>query len=321
MRRILGFILAGLAGFFACTAVLLMVYAPGKTKVTPLNIDSTTRLSGTARALPTGGTGPIKAVNRTVADSAASDGKVAVFDTFTCLMTGTDGPDCVDDKDPQKRLISASTDRYATDRVSGLAVNDEKYTDQTEGPREGLLLKWPFDVQKQTYPYYDSAIKKAVDAVFQGEENLEGLLTYKYAVEIPETKIEIAKGVQGTYKDSKVIWVDQATGAPVKQTESQVRKLPDGKAVLDIDLAFTPEQVTKGVADAKKNGAQLSLLSKGPLFTGVIALLSAAGAFVALRGRRPEDEAATVADSADDPTLLDGFATPETRRRSDLNRE
>lgn len=312
MRRVIGFILAGLTGFFACTALLLAFYAPGKAKLTPLNIDSTTKLSGKARALPVGGTGPIKAVNRTVADSAASDGSVAVFDNFTCLMTGTTGPDCVDAKDPQKRLISATTDRYATDRVTGLAVNDSKYTDQAEKPREGLLLKWPFDVEKKTYPYWDSATGKAVDAVFEGEEDLQGLPTYKFRVEVPETKIEVAKGVPGTYKDSKQVWVDPVTGAPVHQKETQVRKLADGTKVLDIDLAFTDEQVTQSVADAKANGSKIALISKGPLFAGILAVLSGIGAVIALRGagRRPE---ADDDDDTADHTLLDGMGG-DTRR-------
>lgn len=324
MRRIIGYILVGLAGFLLCTAVLLMVYAPGKAKVTPLNIDSTTKLSGTARALPTGGSGPIKAVNRTVVDSAASDDDVAVFDTFTCLMKGSDGPDCVDDKDSKKRLISASTDRFAASRSTALAVNDEKYTDQSETPREGILNKFPFDLQQKTYPYWDGTVGKAVDAVFQGEEEIEGLKTYKFTVDIPETKAEIAKGVMGTYQDYKEMWVDPVTGGPIKQTEKQVRSL-NGAKVLDIDLEFTADQVSSNVKDAKANGAKIGLLSKGPWFSGILGLLALLGGVVTLMmsGRRKPEEAYEGSHgqtTTDDETLLDGFSDDTTRRRGDLNR-
>lgn len=335
MRRVIGYILAGLAGFLLCTAVLLMVYAPGKAKVTPLNIDSTTKLSGTARALPDGSSGPIKAVARTVVDSAASDSQVAVFDQFTCLMKGSDGPDCVDDKDKQKRLISATTSRVAGDRGTAMAVNDEKYTEQSGTPVEGLVVKFPFDVEKKTYPYWDGTVGKAVDATFQGEEDLEGLTAYKFVVDIPETKVEIAKGIMGTYKDRKEIWVDPATGGPVKQAEQQVRML-DGKPILDIDLAFTADQVSSSVKDAKANGSQLALIGKGPWFAGILGLLAALAAAFALMGARRNPEDADAADDVDYPgahaadssgeataaenrSLLDGFSDEAPRQRRNPN--
>lgn len=314
MRRVLGLILAGLAGFLLCTAVLLWVYAPGKAFVTPLNIDSTTKLEGIARALPTGGTGPIKAVNRTVADGEASDSSVVVFDTFTCVIKGADGPDCTDDKDPQKRLITAGTDRFATDRVTALAVKDEKYTGAGQDQHDGLINKAPFYPEKKTYPYWDGVLGKAVDATFVGEEEIEGLKTLHYLIDVPQTSAEISKGIKGTYKDRKDLWFDALTGSPINQVEVQTRKLPDGKAVLDIDLAYTAEQVSKNVADAKANGTKLGIISKGPWFSLALAALAALGSAFALAMGRRSDEA-----DDSDPTLIDGLGGA-TRRRSDQSK-
>lgn len=320
MRRIIGLVLAGVAGFFLCTMVLLLAYAPGKVKVTPLNLDSTTYLEGKARALPTGGSGPIKAVNRTVVDGQASDDKVAVFDAFTCLMKGSSGPDCVDDKDPDKRLITASTERYATDRSTAMAVADEKYTDAND-KREGLVSKIPFDAEKKTYPIWEGVIGKPVDLVFEGEEEIEGLNTYRFSINVPTTKTEIAKGVQGTYADKKWVWYDPVTGSPIKQTETQTRKLENGTAVLDIDLAYTDEQVSDNVATAKANISKLSLISKGPIFAGILGLLALGGAAFALIGaRRPQAEAeADYYNDVNDTALFDGVDGETTWRRGELH--
>jgi len=317
MSRVLRLILAGLAGFLLCTAVLLMVYAPGKAKVTPLDINSTTHLSGTATALPTGGRGPIKAVNRSAIDSGSSDGDVAVFESFTCLMTGTSGPECVDDKDPDKRLVSASTDRFATDRKTALAIQDEKYTDVGD-KHEGLINKLPFDAEKKTYPMWDGILGKSVDLVFDGEEEIEGLNTYRYIIDIPATKAEIAKGVQGTYQDHKTLWYEPKTGSPINQVEKQVRKLANGTAVLDMELAYTDEQVSKNVEAAKANVSKLNLISKGPIFAGILGLISAAAAAALLLGGRRQDDVVAADGYTDDNTLLDDFSEGRAASRRDL---
>jgi hypothetical protein len=316
MRRVLGNILLGLAGFLGIIAVLLMVYAPGKVKVTPLNIDSSTRLTGTAAALPSGAKGPIKALNRTVVDSAASTDEVVVFDTFTCLIQApADGPECVDGKDPQKRLITASSDRFATDRSTALAVEDGSEFG-ADGGHKGLINKLPFDAEQTTYAYWDGLLGRTVDLAFDGEEEIEGLNTYRYTIDIPATKAEISKGIPGTYQDQKTIWFDPATGSPIKQEEHQVRSLPDGTKVLDITLAYTDEQVSKNVADAKANGSKLGLISKGPLFAGILALLALVGGVFALMGasRRDDDEDRASDRYDDDHTLLDGLTDGPTRR-------
>ena len=98
MRRIIGLVLMGLAGFLITTALLAVFYVPGAVKKTPLDTDTYTRLTGSASALPSGEGAPVKALSHTVADGQKSDGDVVVFDTFTCLIKDPNGdaPDCVD---------------------------------------------------------------------------------------------------------------------------------------------------------------------------------------------------------------------------------
>src|SRR5687768_8908529 len=111
MRKAVGFILLGLAGFLITAAVLALVYVPGQVEKTPLDVNSTTRLVGEAAALPSGEPGPVRAVSRSVADGEASDADVIVFDTFSCLMREVPGaPDCTEETGEGSPLVTAGTD-------------------------------------------------------------------------------------------------------------------------------------------------------------------------------------------------------------------
>ncbi|MFW5474259.1 DUF3068 domain-containing protein [Knoellia sp. CPCC 206450] len=290
MRRIIGLVLMGLAGFLVTTALLALIYVPGQVKKTPLDTDSYTRLTGEASALPSGDGAPVKALSHTVADGAKSDGDVVVFDTFTCLITNPNGdsPDCVDDTDPDKRLVTASTDRFATDRKTGLSVNDEKYIGDAT-PHEGLVNKFPFGVEKKTYPFWDGLLKRAVEANFEGEEKVNGWNTYKFVIDVNDEPAEISNGIQGTYSSLKTMWVDPRTGAIQKQTEQQKRVLESGTTVLDLDFGFTEETIKANVEDAKANDSKLGLVEKLPLIAGILGLIAAAVGFFLWNGARGND--------------------------------
>lgn len=287
MRKTVGFVLLGLAGFLLTTALLAQFYVPGQVMKTPLDVNTTTLLSGNAAVLPSGAGSAVKAVSRSVADGTASDGDVIVFDTFSCLIKDPDGtaPDCVDDTDPDKRLVTAGTDRFATDRRTSLAVNDEAYVGAGAEPHDGLVNKFPFDVEQETYPFWDGLVGRAVDAEFQAEEEIDGLLTYKFLISLVDEPAEISNGISGLYSTEKTMWVDQGTGSIVNQTQSQVRKLDSGTTVLDVELSFTDETVAANVEDAKANNSQLSLVGSAPLLLGILGLLAlAGGAFLAFAG-------------------------------------
>ena len=332
MRRIIGLVLMGLAGFLVTTALLALVYVPGQVKKTPLDTDSNTRLSGQATALPTGDGAPVKALSHTVADGAKSDGDVVVFDTFTCLITDPNGdaPDCVDDSNTGEgtRLVSATTDRFATDRKTGLSVNEQKYIGDAT-PHEGLVNKFPFGVEKKTYPFWDGILGRAVDASFQGEEKVNGWNTYKFVIDVADEPAEIVKGVQGTYSSLKTMYVDPRTGAIQNQTEKQKRVLENGTTVLDLDFGFTDETIAANIKDAKANDSKLGLVEKLPLIAGLLGLLSAALGFFLWNGARRSDgggDYGTIRDGDDsgpsearDGTLdVFGDGVEETRSRSDL---
>lgn len=292
MRKIIGWVLLGLGAFLLVTGLLATVWVPGQVERTPLDVNSTTRLSGNADKLnpATGETEAIdvKATSITKSDSKRSDDNVVVFVNTTCLVIDEgDVPDCVDADDPQARLVSATSDVFSTDRYDAEAVNG-KYLPAGAEEKTGLVNKWPFNSEKKNYDYWDGLVGAAVTAEYDSTEKLDGLETYKYHISLDEVPAEIIDGVQGTYSQDKYIWVEPRTGAIVNQTQDETRTLEDGSVVLDLQLAFTEDQVASGVSDAKDNKASIDLVTGTlPLIGfigGIIALL--AGAFLAFAGRK-----------------------------------
>lgn len=282
MRKFLGPILLGLGGFLLVIGLMSLVWAPGQVKRTPLDVDSVTNLEGTVSKLnlETGELeeNPVKVQSVTKSDSEASDDEVAVFVNTSCIVIDIDdAPDCVDGEDP--RLVSASTDVFATDRYSAVAVSDGKYLPDDAEPHEGLVNKWPFDAEKKDYEYWDGLTGTAQPALYDRTEEIEGLETYVYKVNIKDAVVEIAEGVPGTYDNAIEIAVDPMTGSFIRQSQDQQRYLADGTTVLDIQVAYTDDEVKESAKDAEDSRGKLSLITTTvpivALSAGVILILAA----------------------------------------------
>ena len=153
-RKVFGLVLLGLGAFLLVVGVMTTVWAPGQLKKLPLDVNTTTHLDGVVKKYDAA-TGelvenPVKVESITKVDSNASDDKTAVWVNTSCVVIDIDdAPNCVDGDDP--RLVSASTDVFATDRVTAEAVGDFKGLPDDAVPHEGLVNKWPFDTQKKDY--------------------------------------------------------------------------------------------------------------------------------------------------------------------------
>lgn len=287
MRKTFGFVLLGLAGFLVTAAVLMLVYVPGQVEKTPLDINSDTQLTGTAAYLDQPST-DVRYLSRTVADGAVSDSEVVVFDNLTCLWRAA--PDSTGDcPGDEPSTISIATDRFATNRVTAEAVNDEKYLGAGVEPKEGLINKFPFNVEQKSYQVWDSILGRTVEATFDGEEELRGLNTYKFLIQFTDEPAEISSGVQGTFSDTKRLWIDPVTGSIIKQSEQQKRTLDSGANALDLDIVFTDAQIKANVEDAQASGSLLSALGVIPWVAFGLALLALLGGLFLLRGV-PEEE-------------------------------
>jgi hypothetical protein len=293
VRIWIGRVLIGLGGFLLVAGVLGLTWAPGVVEKTPVDVKQVTYLDGEAGKidLETGELvrNPIFAISDTRTDSEVSTDDTVAWVQSSCVMIDRGGdPECVDGSDD---MITASVDVFATDRVSGLAVNDGIDLPADASPHEGLVNKWPFDAQQETYPYWDGTLDEAVDAEFTRTDELDGIEVYVYTVSIVDAPAEVAAGTNGTYSSAKEIWVEPKTGAILNQTESQQRFLEDGTQVLDLQLAFTEDQIASSVADARDNMGLLDLVERTVPLVGLIGgpVLVALGLVLA---RRPRSSAA-----------------------------
>lgn len=293
MRKVFGVLSLALGAFLLAAAAMGQFWAPTHAARTPLEVNTTTRLAGTADKLdPTSGEVQnldVKATSVTKSDSNHSDDDVVAFVSTTCLVIDKDDvPDCVDAKDPGKRLISASTDTFATDRRTAMATNAKKYNAADATHHAGLINKFPFNSQRKTYPFWDGMLGTTTDAVYKATDTVEGLRTYRYDVDVPTTAAEVVSGVQGNYTTDKSIWVEPRTGSIVKQTQHEVRTLENGDPLLDLDIAYTDQSVKAAVDEADGNARSLWLLtSVVPIAGLVLGLLLVVGGLALLRGGLP----------------------------------
>lgn len=284
-------VLFGLGGFLLIAGLVCLLWAPGVVKKTPIDVNSTTHLDGEAAKLNTS-TGelesnPVNATSVTKSDSKVSSDKVVVWANSSCLVVDKDNPpDCVDGDDP--RLVSASTDVFATDRKTALAVNDSKYLPADATEHQGLVNKFPFDAEKKTYPYWDGTVGEAVDAKYIKTTKVKGTEVYVYQTNTKDASIDIAEGVKGTYDDVTTIYVEPRTGAILNQTDDQQRYLENGDKVLDLQLAFTDAQQKKSTEDNKSDRFLLTLVGTIVPVVGIVGgliCLLAAG-FLLMASRR-----------------------------------
>lgn len=272
MRSWIGRVCIGLGGFLIVAGVLGLTWAPGVIEKTPVDVDTTTYLDGKA-AKYDAATGelvrnPIFAISKTATDTEVSTDDAVAWVQSSCVMIDRGGErECVDGS---ADMITASVDVFATDRVTGLAVNEGLDLPADATPHEGLVNKWPFGAEQETYPYWDGTLRRSVDAAFDRVDDVNGVEVYVYKVTLVEEPAEVAAGTQGTYSSNKEIWVEPQTGAVLNQTDSQQRYLEDGTQVLDLQIGFTEDQQAQSAADAKDNKAQLDLLEETVPLVGLV---------------------------------------------------
>lgn len=256
-------VLLGLSACLLVLGALLALRGPDVFKKTPLDVDTTLVYEGTAAKLDTT-TGkfvkhPAYAIKQASADSEHSNDSHVLFVESNCLVFDDGGPrECVKADDP--KLISATIATYATDRVTALAVSDPALPDDSVVD-EGLVNKFPFDVKKQTYPFWDAAMGHAVDMEYQDTEKVDGLDTYRFEYSVKDANIDVAAGIPGTYDNVVTAWVDPTTGSIVKSAQNQQRYLDDGTPVVDVDVTATDATVRAKVDEAKDSARALWLVT------------------------------------------------------------
>src|SRR5690606_3798530 len=79
-----------------------------------------------------------------------------------------------------------TAEAVSSDTNPGGAVQKPRAIEATQPPtnialpHEGLTYRFPFDTEKKTYPVFDPIAQQAFDANYSGEEDVNGLTTYRF---------------------------------------------------------------------------------------------------------------------------------------------
>lgn len=199
--RMVACALMGLGAALLMAALLLTTYTGSRIAKIPLDIDTTLVSEGTGVALdPASLTGekfivdddtPV-ALQQQVSVEAPANADVVTLQVGSTLRRT--------DKQQDNGLLLAMVDTVTLDRRTAMAVSsdtnpggsvqkprsieDKNPPTPVALPHEGLSYRFPFDVEKKTYPYFDPIAQKAFDANYDGEEDVNGLTTYKFTQKV-----------------------------------------------------------------------------------------------------------------------------------------
>jgi hypothetical protein len=200
MLRLAALGIIGLGAALLTAAVLLSSYTAGKIKKIPLDIDQTLVSNGTGTALDPGslsaGPGarfvidtnvPLVSQQAMTVETPAN-AEVVTFQVGTTVRRS--------DKQKDSGLLLAMVDTVTLNRTTAEAVSDDerpggsvqrprtveddKPATNIALPHEGLSYRFPFNTEKKSYPYFDPIAQKAFDANYDGEDDVNGLTTYRF---------------------------------------------------------------------------------------------------------------------------------------------
>jgi hypothetical protein len=189
--------LMGLGAALLIAALLLSTYTKSKIAKIPLDVDATLISDGTGTAFdPASLAGDRFVVDRDVpvalqeqvSVEAPSNADVVTLQVGSTLRRT--------DKQQDTGLLLAMVDTVTLNRKTAMAVSsesnpggavqkprsieDDKPPTNIALPHEGLAYRFPFDTEKKTYPFFDPIAQKAFDANYDGEEDVNGLTTYRF---------------------------------------------------------------------------------------------------------------------------------------------
>ena len=232
MRRINGYILFTVGWLLIFMAPLLRFYATPRIEKAPTDVYDNTVSFGNGRIFSAKSfsvEGPIPLRHDSIAkgNPKASTHEVAVISIFGKTSDTRNGG-----------AIDYAFDVYAMDRRTGNAVHC-----CGEKPRaDGVTLKFPFDTEKIGYRFYDSTPHKAFPARYVREEEVEGLKTFVFQSDVPQTFLQtmfLPGFVAGEptepnvlvfrwYRAVTTLWVEPVTGAIVKGAQHAVQWVTNG---------------------------------------------------------------------------------------------
>jgi hypothetical protein len=329
VRRVVGFVLLGLGVFAVALGLLLRFYAYPQLAKVPLDTKSKSVAEGsgiTALVIDTVDGVPtpeirdnlsLRSTTNVTGDltqpEVKADGDVAVYVETVKTEDKSSGI-----------LLNATVRSLCFDRFSGEAVApcEGQYIEVEEGKPEkgsrnvvqqpGLSFKFPFETEQRDYKFYDLQVQKAVPAKYDGEEAVQGLDTYRFVMNVSNTKVderEVPGSLVGQpdepsvtadlyYKAKRTLWVEPTTGIIVAGQQEMTQELVapgeepgEGTVVFDGKLRLTDKTINDFVGKAKDAVGQIRLLTVFPIWMWIVGGLMIIGGSVMLFvrfGRGPD---------------------------------
>jgi len=318
MVRLVAFGIIGLGAALTIAALLLSTYTAGKIRKVPLSLDETLVSGGTGTALdPASLSGERFIIDRDVplvSQKAVSVETPANAEVVT-LQVGTTVRRT--DKQQDNGLLLAMVDTVTINRSTAEAVSDDsrpggsvqkprtiaddKPSTNIALPHSGLTYRFPFDTEKRSYPLFDPIAQKAFDANYDGEDDVNGLGTYRFTQNVgydadgkllepikyaslydrdEDGEVTARAGLWGLpgdpyepitmtrfYAAQRTFWVDPVSGTIVKEKERANHyyardPLKPEMELADYTVTSTEQTVESQVASARTERDRLALWSR-----------------------------------------------------------
>lgn len=302
-------VLLGLGTFLLVLAPLFAWYVQPRAAVNPVDIDTTAVYTGRGsvfdleqvETVPDQKITITQRVRGNVGESERSGN--AVWDVTTSVDTDKSLPAA----DPHDAL-SFTPHRWVLDRRTTKPVRCCEAKPHIEGE---AYLKFPFDVQKRSYQWWDNTLGDTVVMRYRGTEKVQGYTGYRFTASVPPTRSGtrmVPGSIVGLPDRPQVLaeeWysnhgvelvVDQRTGRVVyaRTSPRQTLRAPGGKTdaavLLDAEkgVEFTDGTQREAVRQAKRDSGQLRLVGETLPVGAAVAgsLLAAIGAALVIRGRK-----------------------------------
>jgi hypothetical protein len=318
MVRIAACGIIGLGAALLIAALLLSTYTSSRIQKIPLNIDESLAADGTGTALdPASLMGdrfvidknvPLVSQQQVTVESPANAEVVTLQVGNTLRRT---------DKQQDNGLLLAMVDTVTLNRNTAEAVSDDTHAGGSVQkprtieeskpptnvalPHEGLSYRFPFNTEKKTYPYFDPIAQKAFDANYDGEDDVNGLTTYRFTQNVgydADGKLvdpikyaslydnnedgEVTAraelwGLPGDpqepvtmtryYAAQRTFWVDPVSGTIVKEQEHANHyyardPLKPEMAMADYKVTSTEQTIESQVASARDERDRVGLWSR-----------------------------------------------------------
>lgn len=329
--------LLGLGAALLIAALLLTTYTKGRIAKIPLDIDTSLVSDGTATAFDPDSLVAERfkidrdvpvALQQQMSVEAPSNADVVTFQVGTTLRRT--------DRQQDAGLLLALVDTVTMNRNTAEAVSsennpggavqkpraieDEKPPTNIALPHEGLTYRFPFDTEKKTYPFFDPIAQKAFDANYDGEEDVNGLTTYRFVQNVgydadgkladpikysslyeddADASVTARAEVWGVpgepdesitmdrfYAASRTFWVDPVSGTIVKSEEHGYQyyareALKPEVTYVDFKVTTNEESVESQVAAASDERDRIALWTRIlPITFTALGLVSLVGGAV-----------------------------------------